>query len=35
MPFYKQVEVKDAKDKYGFSQQGIFAKGGCVKAKRL
>ena len=35
MTFYKQVEVKDAKSKYGFSQQGIFAKGVCVKAKRL
>ena len=26
MPFFKHVELKDAKEKYGFSQQGIFAK---------
>jgi SET domain-containing protein len=26
MPFFKQVEKKDAQEKYGFSHQGIFAK---------
>ena len=26
MPFFKHVEVKDAKEKYGFSHQGIYAK---------
>lgn len=31
MPFFKQIEVKDAKEKYGFSHQGLFAKGKLIQ----
>lgn len=37
MPFFKQVELKDAIEKYGFSHSGLFAKGklNLEKNKRL